>query len=378
MIINSKIASVLVLLLSLSSISFSIDYLKLNEEIYSKVSFSSNVLKYPITTPISEKIGFLYNDNLTTKIKYINNKPLKEEIKNYLERLRNLTDIEEYNYFGWILRRTNMKMYPIDEELTYNVDDDIDRNQYSSVDTFEPIVVLHFSLTGEWAYIQTFFTRGWVKTKDIMIADYNIFKNIFLKPRLTVIKDRYEIEQYSFGIGSKIPLVNEDDQYYSILLPDLSTKKIKKISHFYQRQPEYNNEFIKKIITTLIGSPYDWGGKNGFRDCSSFIMDIFRLFDINLPRNSSQQSLIGKTVLERPFNKLEFFKALENSKPYCTLLFMNGHVIMYGGKVGDDFSIIHAAKSLNGIDINSLTEQFIIKENLELHKKVIRINSICN
>ncbi|MCA1927437.1 MAG: SH3 domain-containing protein [Calditerrivibrio sp.] len=352
--------------------------MKLNEEIYAKVSFSANVLEYPKTSTRTEKLGFLYNDNLTQKIKYINKKQFTEKIKIYLEKLRNLDDIEEYNYVGWTLKRTNMKMYPIEEELKYNIDDDIDRNQYSSVDTFEPIIVLHFSLTGEWSYIQTFFTRGWVKTEDIKIADYDIFKNIFLKSKLTVIKDRYEIGQYSFGIGSKIPLVNEDDEYYYVLLPDLSTTKLKKETIYYQKQPQYSNDLIRKIIKPLIGNLYDWGGKNGFRDCSSFTMDIFRVFDINLPRNSSQQSLIGKTLLQKPFNESDFLKTLKNATPYCTLLFMNGHVMMYGGKVGEDFSIIHAVKSLNNIEINSLTEQLILKEKLELHKKVIKINSICD
>jgi cell wall-associated NlpC family hydrolase len=43
----------------------------------------------------------------------------------------------------------------------------------------------------------------------------------------------------------------------------------------------------------LLEQPYGWGGRDGHRDCSSYLLDVFAQFDVRLPRNSAVQAQLG-------------------------------------------------------------------------------------
>ena len=82
-----------------------------------------------------------------------------------------------------------------------------------------------------------------------------------------------------------------------------------------------------------LNSPYLWGGKSPFGiDCSGLTQQVFRFFDINLPRDAAQQVECGALV--------DFHDRLENDLAF----FVNsaGKVI-HVGILCSDGSIIHAA-----------------------------------
>jgi hypothetical protein len=82
-----------------------------------------------------------------------------------------------------------------------------------------------------------------------------------------------------------------------------------------------------------LNAPYLWGGKSPFGiDCSGLTQQVFRFFDINLPRDAAQQAECGALV--------NFDDRLENDLAF----FVNqaGKVIHVGILCGDG-SIIHAA-----------------------------------
>ena len=78
-------------------------------------------------------------------------------------------------------------------------------------------------------------------------------------------------------------------------------------------------------------------------DCSSFILNVYKTFGFEFPRNTSVQkdsigniiSLEGKTIKE----KLEI---LSNSI-YPSLLYKPGHVMLYIGRIENNYYIIHAS-----------------------------------
>ncbi len=76
------------------------------------------------------------------------------------------------NRAGVIVRHTDIKLYPTDEEFYYNVNRTgegfpFDYNQNSSIYINTPIFISHYSRDGEWAYIKAPFAFGWVKMSDV-------------------------------------------------------------------------------------------------------------------------------------------------------------------------------------------------------------------
>lgn len=84
-----------------------------------------------------------------------------------------------------------------------------------------------------------------------------------------------------------------------------------------------------------LDSPYGWGGKDGGRDCSRFVMDVFSSFGLDLPRHSSGQAKAGSMVVDvTPLKSGREREALLDAAQQrgIVLLHFPGHVMLYLGR----------------------------------------------
>ena len=73
--------------------------------------------------------------------------------------------------FGLITRRTDLRVFPTEEHsLNGPSDSGFDRFQHSSVSPGSLVGIYHFSKDQKWAYVQTYFMRGWVRQQDVAVA----------------------------------------------------------------------------------------------------------------------------------------------------------------------------------------------------------------
>jgi gamma-D-glutamyl-L-lysine dipeptidyl-peptidase len=99
-------------------------------------------------------------------------------------------------------------------------------------------------------------------------------------------------------------------------------------------------ENIATVAREFMNVPYLWGGKTPFgMDCSGFTQIVFRVFGINLPRNSRQQVDLGKPVTrvtEALAGDLAFFQNEQGRIIHTGLVTGNGQILHASGMVRID------------------------------------------
>jgi len=290
--------------------------------------------------------------------------------------------------FGMTVKRTDIRVFPADEiSMSAPASTGIDLFQHSAIAPASPVGIYHLSRDRQWAYAQTSFIRGWIRTKDLAIAqDKNrVFPQADLKEPLvvtgnfvTVFADplfQKPIFNAQMGSTFRVPHLpapspqvgegrgEEGHQFKTIEKPSkksnsyvinvpcrgadgqliLGNGYIPAKEDVHMGFLPYTQHNLARQAFKMLHEPYSWGEKNGGRDCSRFIMDIFNAFGILMPRNSNLQvkmgislgPLEGKTLEEKK-------KILDKAVPLATLLRMPGHIMLYLGKHEGKHYAIHS------------------------------------
>lgn len=90
----------------------------------------------------------------------------------------------------------------------------------------------------------------------------------------------------------------------------------------------------------LLNSPYQWGGRSPFGiDCSGFVQLIYKLNGIFLPRDASEQAIMGQAlsfIEEAEEGDLAFFDNAEGLITHVGIILSNNRIIHASGKVRID------------------------------------------
>lgn len=308
----------------------------------------------------------------------------------------NASQISPYIYEEWIsnanmssfnaikaraitLKRLNLKSLPTDEEFFRNPNQigegfPFDYNQNSAYPPNMPLLISHYSKDEKWAFVQGAYAFGWVRTKDIALVDDNFiqqFQNgnyaITIKDNLRLYNDNHAISLVK--LGTIFPydkdgyfFATKDKNGYATLTKFNPTEN-GIISH---KPLKFTPENITKIASQFKNEPYGWGENYETRDCSALTRDFFAPFGIFLDRNSGQQAKNGCQVSIKSLDKNDKKKKiLENAKPFRSMLFVPGHIVLYIGEYNNEPVVMHAywgirqndwTKLITGRTIISTTE----------------------
>lgn len=104
----------------------------------------------------------------------------------------------------------------------------------------------------------------------------------------------------------------------------------------------FNTQNRIKIAKQLENEPYGWGGLLNNRDCSSFTQDFFIPFGKHLDRNSKAQIKNGKYFdISNLANKEKKAYIKKNAIPFSTLIYLNGHIMLYVGIKDNEPLVMH-------------------------------------
>jgi hypothetical protein len=102
----------------------------------------------------------------------------------------------------------------------------------------------------------------------------------------------------------------------------------------------FDEESIRLVAFMFLNSPYLWGGRSVFGiDCSGYTQNLMRFFGKKLPRDASNQSMLGEDVgflAEAKCGDLAFFDNDEGKIIHVGLLLNEREIIHAAGKVRID------------------------------------------
>lgn len=275
--------------------------------------------------------------------------------------------------YGLVVKRGSIRTFPTsDRVFKGDKEYDLDRFMESAIYAAEPCIIYAFSKDGKWCFCKTYNYLGWIKKENIAfgskkeIEEYCKCKDFIVvtgkKINLGYNPFIEALRNLDIDMGVKLPietnLSKEEliyDMYsegnYVVKYPlRESNSKLKFTNILIPYNEDVHRGYLKcnrsnilKQIFKFQGERYGWGGEFNGRDCSSLIIDTFRSFGIQFPRNSGDQlkKSVGKTLLvHKEMTYHERLKMLDSLKP-GTLIFLNGHVAMFIGNYKNSHYIIH-------------------------------------
>lgn len=275
-----------------------------------------------------------------------------------LEAIPARTDIR----YGVLTRRTDMRLLPTEK---YYFDDPsfqhYDDLQGTALDPCEPVLVMHESRDGRFAFVVGRFYKGWVSMENIGFADRAAWER-YVSPQdfLVVVDHKKKVQvkdgqEVLFQMGSLIPLKSSAARggVYEALLPVSAKGRLSEVEVPVKQDDTVSlgylactpNNFVRQSLKFL-GDVYGWGGMEESVDCSSFVQDVYRSMGILIPRDADQQELAMPDSVSLAGLDTEARYAKVEEAPVGAMLFKPWHVMLYLGRDAQGTPLaIHSASS---------------------------------
>lgn len=235
-----------------------------------------------------------------------------------------------------------------------------------------PVIIL--KKQNSWYLVQTpDLYIGWTNESSIRLftndemSEYNQSKRMIfidLSGSCYSLPDDNSMPVSDMVLGSILEVVDDNSGFFKVKFPDMRSGYIRKdqgnLLAEWKNSFTYSQEKITETARKFLGMPYLWGGTSSKAvDCSGFVKTVFFINGIILPRDASQQALIGdQIVLSEDFKELEpadllFFGVHKTDST-------NERITHVGIFIGND-EMIHSSGLVR---INSLLPE---KENYSEH-----------
>ncbi|MBI5491570.1 MAG: SH3 domain-containing protein [Deltaproteobacteria bacterium] len=260
-----------------------------------------------------------------------------------------------------VIDRADVRAFPTDEPVLVSpAKKGFDAFQYSSVYPTERAALLHVSRDGRWGFFQTSTVRGWIRLDKVALVD-DAMENENSGPWAPLVVTGSKVKVYGDGrfktllgtvpMGAVLDMreAGGADGPYIVRFPKAGTDGsviwadgyVKKGADVNEGFLPYTKRNVIEQAFKMLGEEYGWGGKDGKRDCSVFIKDLFASMGIRLPRNSRDQRSIGEVLADWDYPEGDIQDALSNAEPGITLLGLKGHIMLYIGERDNRPYVIH-------------------------------------
>jgi len=224
--------------------------------------------------------------------------------------------------------------------------------QHTALPPATPILVTHASRDGSWLLAESPLTFGWLPASDVAFVDDSVMRDFSAGRPAAVIKEKTPLSELGItaDVGAIFPMVGPGDAGgMTVLAPvrgasgmaELRRVRLPAGSAVPMPMPMTPRN-VAAVGNQMMGQTYGWGGLDGKRDCSALTHDIFVPFGIFLPRNSASQAAAGASIpLTGLENSQKESTILSQGVPFATLLWMQGHILIYVGQYNGHPVVYH-------------------------------------
>lgn len=276
--------------------------------------------------------------------------------------------------FGMVVRRSDLRTLPTRLRL-FNAPDngtDIDRFQENALFPGTPVAVVHESRDGEWWFAVSPVYAAWISKQDVALGSADeVFGYTHKTPYVVVTgavahtvftPERPEVSELQLEMGQRLPVLSDwpadkpvNGQHpYTSYVVELPMRGADGSLHFtpalLPKTADVAADYLPLTRANLIrqsfkflGERYGWGNSYNARDCSGFVSEVYRSFDVQLPRNTRDQGVspalnrIAFTADDDHEKRLAVMRQLQVGD----LIYIPGHVMMVIGQDSGEPYVIH-------------------------------------
>ncbi len=301
----------------------------------------------------------------------------KKTVDGWIDRL-NLQAVpqSQSTRYGLIVKRADLRTFPTTQRVfSARGETDIDRFQETAFFPGTPVVIAHESRDGKWWFVVGTFYAAWVDKEAVAEGSKTqVFSYVRKVPYLIVtgatVRTVYtpnlpQVSNLQLDMGVRVPLLKEwpgnqsvnGQAAYTSHVIELPVRNddgtLRTVPALLPRTADVSPDYLPLTQANLLrqsfkflGERYGWGNDYGTRDCSSFVSEVYRSFNVQLPRNTSDQSV------SPALNRLTF-KPSDRSKRAAAvkqlqigdLVYIPGHVMMV---IGNDNGMPYVIHDTNG------------------------------
>lgn len=277
------------------------------------------------------------------------------------------------------VRRTELRAFPSDIPIWDDpTDKECDYQYLTSIRVNEPLVITSVSSDGNYYLAKSISCSGWVAAADVALCadkdewlsawDFSPEKmlvvygdKLYTEMSLTgaqtsnllltmgTVLEIADIENPNELIDNRaayqnyavwVPIRNEDGSYAKklTLIPEHAD-----VSAGYLPLTEKN---IAKVAFGALGNTYGWGGALLSDDCSGYIRNVYKCFGMELARNTTWQSSMPMANVNMTDMCREERLMVLDALPFGSILFFNGHEMLYLGKENGKYYVISATGNI--------------------------------
>ena len=286
---------------------------------------------------------------------------------------------EQKVLYGIATKRTHLRTFPDPVAIWDDpADSDFDYQYLAAVRVNEPLVITSRSKDGRYYLAKSICCSGWILADTVAIckdkAEWISAWDIKNDDALVVWGDKVftetsvvgaETSELMLTMGTVLELekdINPNElidnrsayNNYVVWIPVRNpdgtySKKLTLISEHKKVYAGYlplTKANISKVVFSALGNTYGWGGSLNSDDCSGYMRNVYKCFGMELARNTTWQTSMPMAKMDMQYmpkeERIKFLDAL----PFGTILYFDGHEMMYLGSHNGKYYVISAVGSI--------------------------------